>query len=226
LPKTFKHEWVERFATRLRSLAETYQIALAGGDTTAGETLTVTISVHGTSPHPVLRSGAVAGDDIWVTGELGLAAAALPFVLHQTDQRPPEKWLDAYWQPLPPVHFAASLEGCIHSAIDLSDGLVGDANHIAQRSQKTLNLSIDALMAESDLNAFGETGRQYVTAGGDDYQLLFTASKLARREIEALAQEHQVKVTHIGEVEEGKAQVCWYDSGRLIDLPWQSFTHF
>lgn len=226
LPTELNNEWVERFAKQLRSLAERYQMALAGGDTTSGATLTVTISVHGTSPHPVLRSGAVAGDDVWVTGELGLAAAALPFVLHQNDQTPPQKWLDAYWQPEPPISFAAALEGCIHSAIDISDGLVGDAKHIAQRSQKTLKLSVDELIVDADLKALGEQGLQYATAGGDDYQLLFTASQMARKEIQALAAEHQVKVTRIGVVEEGKAEVCWYDNGRLIELPWQSFTHF
>ena len=226
LPAQLNGEWVVRFAARLRQLAQQYNIALAGGDTTRGEQLTITISVHGRCPHPVLRSAAKVGDDVWVTGQLGQAAAALPFVLDQTEAHAPLSWLAAYWQPQPPVAFACALQGCIHSAIDLSDGLQGDAGHLAQQSGLNLVLNVDALPMDDDLKALGEKGLQYATSGGDDYQLLFTADKMTRNEIEQLAFEHQVLVTRIGHTEAGNREIRWYDGGREVTLPWQSFTHF
>ena len=226
LPVALNGDWVVRFATQLRQLALQYGIELAGGDTTRGEQLTISISVHGRCPHPVLRSGAKAGDDVWVTGYLGQAAAALPYVLERRESEAPAPWLAAYWQPQPPVGFAQALQGCIHSAIDLSDGLVGDATHLAQQSELSLNINLDALPMDSNLKAFGEAGIQHATGGGDDYQLLFTADPMTRHEIEQVAFEHQILVTRIGHTEAGNAQIRWYDGGLEVTLPWQSFTHF
>jgi thiamine-monophosphate kinase len=227
LPSHQNNEWVSRFAAQLRLLAEEYQIMLAGGDTTQGEQLTVTISVHGRCPHPVLRSGAKIGDDIWVTGSLGQAAAALPYILEQREaDAPNEEWISAYWLPQPPVMFARELQGCIHSAIDLSDGLLGDAQHIAQRSNLELAINVNHLPLDADVFAQKEDGLRLALTGGDDYQLLFTADPIAGEEILHVAEEHGVTVTHIGEVKEGKPSVRWYDSGREISLPWKSFTHF
>ena len=226
LPGHCNGEWVTRFARQLSELAEIYDIMLAGGDTTRGEQLTVTISVHGRCPHPVLRSGAKAGDDVWVTGHLGQAAAGLPFVLAQSEDQAAAEWLQAYWQPQPPLTFAAALQGCIHSAIDLSDGLVGDAGHIAQESQMQLHLNIDALPMDPQLTELGEQGLQYAVSGGDDYQLLFTADPITREEISHLAHLHGVLVTRIGQVRAGHPAIHWYDSGRPVNLPWHSFSHF
>lgn len=220
-------QWVTRFAARLRSLAERFNIALAGGDTTSGEQLTVTISVHGSCAHPVMRSGAQAGDDVWLTGNLGQAAAALPYVLAQNESQCPEpQWLQAYWQPEPPVAFASQLQGCIHSAIDLSDGLLGDAAHIAQRSNVELALQVDHLPMDAQLYALGQNGLKYALTGGDDYQLLFTASPVASEEILAQADEFGIEVSHIGRVNAGKAGVRWYDGAKEMPLDWHSFTHF
>lgn len=226
LPSELGAAWTERFAARLRTLAERYGIMLAGGDTTSGATLTVTISVHGVCAHPVLRSGARPGDQIWVTGQLGQAAAALPFVLERRDDDAPRRWSEAYWNPEPPMAFAALLQGCIHSAIDLSDGLIGDAGHLARASHCDLLLHLDQLPRDPEVNALGDDGLHYAVAGGDDYQLLFTADPRAEREIVALATEAKVRVTKIGTVQAGNGDIHWYDSGRSRQLPWQSFTHF
>ncbi|MEJ2042116.1 MAG: thiamine-phosphate kinase [Reinekea sp.] len=226
LPTKLSDIWLLRFADRLKILADQYQIALAGGDTTQGEQLTITVSVHGTCDQPVLRSTAQHDDDVWVTGRLGQAAAALPYILAQNDVSAPQDWLSAYWRPEPPITFAGHLQGLIHSAMDLSDGLIGDAGHLAQRSQKSLHLNLDALPLDADLKALGKTGLQYAVAGGDDYQLLFTASREQRKTLQSLARTHQVQLTCIGQVQEGKTGVHWYDGGRKITLPWQGYNHF
>ncbi|EAR11022.1 thiamine-phosphate kinase [Reinekea blandensis] len=226
LPPATSEDWLTRFALRLRALAETYGIMLAGGDTTAGATLTLTLSVHGTCPHPVLRSGARSGDQIWVTGQLGQSAAALPYILEKREADAPRSWSEAYWNPQPPVLFASQLQGCIHSAIDLSDGLIGDAAHLARASECDLAIHLDRLPLENDLKQREDEGLKLALAGGDDYQLLFTADPVAEREIVALAAQAQVSVTKIGEVQAGKGDIRWYDSGLERQLPWQSFTHF
>jgi thiamine-monophosphate kinase len=226
LPQGLNQEWVIAFAQRLKDLASEVGCMLAGGDTTKGDQLTVTISVHGTCAHPFLRSGANIDDDIWVTGYLGQAAAALPHVLAQTESALPKAWQQAYWQPEPPVGLAQQLVGIVHSAMDISDGLAGDAVHLAKASSVDLEVDLSALPLDKELLALGQQGLQYAVAGGDDYQLLFTADPSVRREIEQLSIESGVKVTIIGSVREGNGQVRWYDKEKLIDLPWQSFQHF
>jgi thiamine-monophosphate kinase len=162
-----------------------------------------------------------------VTGRIGQAAAGLTFVLAQEElQAPNPEWIQAYWQPQPPVAFASQLQGCIHSAIDLSDGLMGDAMHIAKRSNVEIALQVESLPMDSQLKALGEDGLKYAVSGGDDYQLLFTAATIARKEIQHIANKTGTRITRIGQVKEGKAAIRWYDGGREMTLPWQGFTHF
>lgn len=226
LPAHGNSDWLIRFAKRLRQLSQQYEIMLAGGDTTKGQQLTITISVHGTCAHPVMRSGAQVGDDIYITGFLGQAAAALPYVLRQQEQAAPNDWIEAYWQPTPQIKFAQQLLGCIHSAIDLSDGLLGDAEHIAQQSQARLALQLDLIPMDKSLYQLGERGLQLAITGGDDYQLCFTADPQAKNEIVSAAKLTQTKITKIGQVAEGMAGVDWYDGDQKIELDWQSFRHF
>jgi thiamine-monophosphate kinase len=227
LPEGLDQAWTIAFAKQLRTLAETHQIMLAGGDTTSGERLTVTINVHGTCPHPVLRSGAKPDDDVWVTGHLGQAAAGLSYVLDKQEALAPNPaWVQAYWQPQLPMTLASQLQGCIHSAIDLSDGLLGDAMHIAKRSDVEMTLQVDKLPLDGPLKALGEAGLKFAVSGGDDYQLLFTAAPMVHKEIQHLAKTCATQVTCIGKVKEGKPAVRWYDGDHELTLPWQSFTHF
>lgn len=225
LPNSIEADWLKPFAAQLRRFAEQYAIVLAGGDTTSGDQLTISISVHGTCAHPVLRSGARAGDDIWVTGTLGAAAAALPYVLKKQDDEMPLSWQQAYWQPQPKIKLAQALLGCIHSATDISDGLIGDAMHIAKRSQVELEIDVDTLPIDAQVNELDD-GLRLAIAGGDDYQLLFTADPIARDEIIAIAQSLNEPVTRVGEVKLGEAKLTWIKNKKPITLPWQSFQHF
>jgi thiamine-monophosphate kinase len=218
--------WIIAFASELRRLAIQHQCMLAGGDTTAGDQLTLTLSMHGTCAQPVLRSGAQVGDRVWVTGQLGQAAAALPHILAGKEAAAPSAWLDAYWQPKPQIELAERLAALLHSAIDISDGLIGDAGHLARSSQVDLHLQLNALPLDVDLRALGERGLQYALAGGDDYQLCFTAAADASAQIEQIAQAVGVQVSQIGAVRQGSGQLHWYDGDQQLDLPWQSFEHF
>ena len=226
LPSATSETWLLSFAGRLRQLAEQYQMVLAGGDTTAGEQLTVTIAVHGHSQQPVLRSSAQAGDDIWVTGTLGQAAAALPFVLGQARAPAPQCWLQAYWQPAPPIAFAQAVAKRINSAIDISDGLIGDAQHLAERSAQALHIDLDLLPLDAELAALGEQGLKYAVSGGDDYQLLFTAASHQRDALAAQAELYNTRLSRIGTVSGAEPSVQWYQGGQQTALPWCGYQHF
>jgi thiamine-monophosphate kinase len=147
-------------------------------------------------------------------------------VLAQDEAALPDAWRNAYWQPEPQLELAHELVGIVHSAMDISDGLVGDAVHLARASQVDLDLELSAMPLDDRLQAMGEKGLQFALAGGDDYQLLFTAEPTVRREIEQLSTQMGVRLTKIGSVRAGTGQVHWYDSGQLTELPWQSFQHF
>lgn len=226
LPPSLDDDWLSAFAGRLRELADQYGIALAGGDTTKGNTLVVTISVHGTSATPVLRSNAQPDDDVWVTGTLGGAAAALPAVLDPEYRDVNANWLQDYWVPQLPVEFARRAAPLLTSAIDLSDGLIGDAAHVAKASKVGLHLRVESLPLACGLREKGIAGLKYAISGGDDYQLLFTAAKSSRQELIRLADEIGQKISLIGRVESGAGEICWYDGDQPISLPWQSYQHF
>lgn len=226
LPASLKGDWIVEFSQQLRALSQQYQCLLAGGDTTAGDQLTITISVHGTCEHPILRSGARIDDDIWVSGTLGRAAAALPAILSKNETDVPLMWLSAYWQPTPQVTLGQELLGHIHSAIDVSDGLLGDAGHIAQQSGVDFHIELNDIPMDSQLRALGEKGLKLALAGGDDYQLCFTAKPTERRVITDISQRLNTPVTRIGKVKAGEGRVHWYDNGQPKEFDWQSFEHF
>ncbi|TCS38248.1 thiamine-phosphate kinase [Reinekea marinisedimentorum] len=226
LPANTSESWLASFAQQLRSFSEQYGIVLAGGDTTRSPVITVTVSVHGSSNSPVLRSGAKPGDDIWVTGSLGGAAAAVPFVTGADPAEAEPEWLAAYWNPPLPVAFALQVAAYLNSAIDISDGLMGDAGHIARASGVCLCINLADLPLAKGLADQGSQGLKLGLSGGDDYQLCFTAEPGKRAAIEQLAAGLSQKVTRIGRVEAGEAGVNWYDGGQLITLPWQGYQHF
>lgn len=227
LPKRCQSDWVLRFAKRLQSLSQRYGLALAGGDTTSGDLLVITIGVHGTCRSPVLRSGAQQGDDIWVTGWLGRAAAALPTVLMSGENHAPEGWVEAYWAPQPRIQFALLAASSMNCAIDISDGLSGDAGHIARASGVQMNIHIDQLPLDNAVKALGEKGLNYALAGGDDYELLLTASPENRDRIESAGRLTNTPITRIGAVGNGDSLgVSWFEKGLLREFDGQSFTHF
>src|SRR6185295_8940323 len=123
-------DWVEKFAAGFFALAERHGVELIGGDTTRSPLHTISITAIGELPSGVglYRSGAKAGDDIWVSGELGGAALAL----RQPEIIDLRKRLD--W-PEPRVELGERLRGLARSAIDVSDGLAGDLGHILERSR-------------------------------------------------------------------------------------------
>ena len=212
------------------ALAQAHGIELVGGDTTAGP-LNICITVIGQVPPglALLRSGAQVGDELWVSGLLGDARLALEVFRGQVSLAGQdfEQVRRAMELPQPRVALGLALRGLASSAIDLSDGLLGDLGHILQRSGVGAQVQVDAL-PRSAVVAGQEAAVQHrcVLAGGDDYELLFTAAPARRADVELAAQRAGVRVTRCGVIT-ADAQLKLLDAaGRALPNTWRGFDHF
>ena len=230
--------WLEGFARGLFALADAHDCQLIGGDTTRGP-LNICITVFGEVPlvggksRALLRSGARAGNDIWVSGQLGEARLALealqgkltlpPEVLQATRAR-----LET---PTPRVALGLALRGVAHACIDLSDGLMGDLGHILDMSHcgATLDTSAAASLlaaAASHAGLSQERSLALVLGGGDDYELLFTAPVSAREAVQAAARQAATPVTRIGRIEAEPGLRLVDAHGHPVTGRFASFDHF
>lgn len=220
------------FAQGLLALAEAHDIELVGGDTTAGP-LTVGITVIGEVPpgQAVLRSGARAGDEVWVSGRLGDARLALEVFRGQISLPGDgfEQARQAMEQPQPRVALGLALRGVASAAIDLSDGLLGDLGHVLRASQVGAELWLEALPRSPLLAAQApDWQRTCLLAGGDDYELLFTAPPAQHPQVLDAGRAAGVAVTCVGTVREAAAGLVVHDAaGQPLDLgTWAGFDHF
>ena len=230
--------WLAPFSRGLLALADAHGCALVGGDTTQGP-LNICITVFGEVPpgQALLRSGARAGDDLYVSGTLGDARLALE-VFRGTLAVPGEVFTAArarMEQPTPRVALGQALRGVASSAIDISDGLVGDLGHILRASG--VGACIDTAVA-MDLIAAGqhaavasglfdaEKQLEFVLAGGDDYELAFTAPAAQRNAVQAAARDSQTTVTRIGQIEAAAGLRLVDSQGRPVTRHFASFDHF
>ena len=217
-------------AQGLFALAQTHGIELVGGDTTAGP-LNICITVIGQVPPglALLRSGARAGDDLWVSGILGDARLALEVFRGQVSLAGEdfEQVRRAMELPQPRVALGLALRGVASSAIDLSDGLLGDLGHILQRSGVGAQVQVDALPRSAVLAAQDAAlQRTCVLAGGDDYELLFTAEPVRRAEVLAAAQRAGVAVTCCGVITANPQLQVLDATGRPLPTALRGFDHF
>jgi thiamine-monophosphate kinase len=227
-------EWLAGFSQGLFALADAFNIELIGGDTTKGP-LNICLTVFGElRPGQALRrSAARPGDDIWISGTLGDARLALAGYRLELQQPLDAAGLQAaaarLHTPVPRVELGALLaeQGIAHAAIDISDGLVGDLGHILTLSGVGATLDVDALPAGAVL-ATRETAlrRAYAAAGGDDYELCFTAPAAARAAILAAAASVATPVTRVGAID-AQAGLRLVDAqGLPLQLQLDSYDHF
>lgn len=168
-------DWLERFSDGLHEAAGEWGVQLVGGDTTRGEQLVVSVQMTGdVDPgNAIHRSGAQAGDAIWVTGTLGDAAAGLR---QMSDKSQDAFLVSRFAHPTARVDVGMALSGVANAAIDISDGLVADLSKILEASGVGAEIDIDSLpLSESLLEAEGrEQALRFAMGGGDDYELCFT----------------------------------------------------
>ncbi len=223
--------WLEGFSRGFFALADKHGVDLIGGDTTRGP-LNISVQIMGEvrQGRALRRDGAKIGDDIWVSGQLGDAAAA---VAHRRGELNLEQAaLDRCrirldW-PTPRVALGLELNTLAHSAIDVSDGLLGDLAHICERSGVGAKVEYSAVPCSADLLPLRGQARvsRAILAGGDDYELCFTAVPERADEIEALSTTLDVALTRIGRIVEGNAVAVFDAAGRPLPVKDPGFDHF
>jgi thiamine-monophosphate kinase len=224
-------KWLEGFSRGFFALADKHGVDLIGGDTTRGSrNICVQIMGEVRQGKALRRDGAQIGDDIWVSGQLGDAAAAVahrhgelilePVALERCRAR-----LD--W-PTPRVALGLELGALAHSAIDVSDGLLGDLAHICQRSGVGAQVEFSALPCSTDLRPLRDQERvgRAILAGGDDYELCFTAAPVLAPEIGALSLTLDIALTRVGRIVNGKEVAVLDAAGRLLPAKDKGFDHF
>lgn len=230
--------WLTAFARGLFALADSHGCVLAGGDTTrapqvasgAGP-LTICITALGEVPRgaALTRAGARVDDDLYVSNCIGDAALALraaagEAALDFVDAAAVQARLD---RPQPRVALGLALRGLASSCIDVSDGLLGDLAHICERSHVGAQLDWAALPLSAALRRQPlEVQQQCALAGGDDYELLFTAPPAARREIAAAAARAVTPVARIGRIVAGDRPIVVDAQGRPVTGRFASYDHF
>jgi len=225
--------WLAAFARGLYALADAHGVELVGGDTTRGP-LNLCVTVLGEIPagQALTRGGARAGDDVYVSGELGDAALAVaaqsgrvrldPAALAACRAR-----LD---RPVPRLALGTRLRGVATAMLDVSDGLTGDLGHILEASRVGAVVDLARLPRSPQLAAtLGGTDRavalQCLLAGGDDYELCFTAAPEAADRIAAIARELGLPLTRIGTITSSGGLVVRDEAGTAIALP-RAYDHF
>jgi thiamine-monophosphate kinase len=212
LPNDLPQKWVDGFYSGLLSLADKFRVPLAGGDTAQSPAgVLADIMVVGSVPRrkAVLRSGAKPGDRIYVTGELGLGGATVRRLYGGERIRPK----GTYFYPMPRVAVGRELRGVASAMIDISDGLSTDLSHICEESR------VGAVIHQQSIPLAATAMLDHALYGGDDYELLFTSSKVP----DELA---GVAITEIGEVVNRTGMWIQDERGRTKTLKAKGWEHF
>ena len=226
--------WLAGFARGFYALADAYGVDLVGGDTTRGP-LNLCVTIMGELPEgqALMRSGARSGDDVYVSGTLGDAALAVAALTGRAT-------LDAdalatararLEMPVPRIELGIALRGVATAALDVSDGLVGDLAHILERSRVGATVELPAVPRSPVLaRMLAGAGRglalDCVLAGGDDYELCFTAPRAAAGDVAAIARSVGLPLARIGAITDGPGLVVLDEAGAPLSVLPRAYDHF
>ena len=224
--------WIAAFAEGLFACAKRYGVDLVGGDTTRGP-LNLCITALGEVPagKALRRDGAQAGDDLWVSGQPGLAALGLAQLQGKTELPAAlaDRCISALQRPLPRIELGLALQngGLAHAAIDVSDGLLADLGHILERSgvaAEVFGTQLPYLPPGAD----PVLARQCQLAGGDDYELVFAAAPAKRLELAELAARLDLPLWRFGRIIAGTAgELSLLDENdQPLPIDCKGFDHF
>jgi thiamine-monophosphate kinase len=228
---TVDEAWLQAYSQGMFALADAHGCVLAGGDTTRSpQGVVITITVMGVVPQgqALLRSGARPGDDLWVSGVLGDAAFGLAARKGETGAAgEAAAGIERLERPQPRVALGRALRRLATSAIDVSDGLLGDLGHILERSAVGASVAWHRVPRSAELRRQPEADqRRWALTGGDDYELLFTAPAGRREDVERAAAGAGTAVTRIGAMTTtGRLELVDAD-GRAMDTAPRAFDHF
>ena len=228
---TGDEHWDAAFVRGLGEVLRRYEVPLLGGDTVgipAGAPRTFGLTAIGKAPATgaPARSGVRPGDQIWVTGTIGDAGLGLAMRLGQVD--PNETCLDAYRRPQPQLAFGQAIANHVHAMMDVSDGLLIDAQRMAEASGCELGIMLETIPLSAALLAVRPDvldTRLAAATAGDDYQLLFTADSGAASDIRAIAAALNVAATPIGHAGVGDGIMLTHRAQRIAPPERLGFMH-
>lgn len=225
--------WLAEFSEGFFACADAFNVDLIGGDTTRGP-LTISVQIMGEVPmgKAIKRSGAKVGDEIWVSGRLGDAALALQHM--QGKLTLPKDMFTicakALHAPQPRVALGLALRDLAHSAIDISDGLLADLGHILAQSNVGAVVELTQVphsaYAEFTTNLHDKNYRKTLLAGGDDYELCFTAPLEKHAEIESLSELINLSLSCIGRVNSSHGLIVHGLNNEVLNIKDTGFDHF
>ena len=225
-------DWIAAFASGFFACSEAFGIDVIGGDTTRGP-LNLCPTIFGEVPvgQAITRAGARPGDDLWVSGSPGRAALGLAHLRGEVRLAPADRddCLAALHRPQPRVELGLALRGLASAMLDVSDGLLGDLDHILEQSRVGAQIEEATLPLDPLIAACGDSARAFraCTAGGDDYELLFTAPLEHRAEIGALAARLALPLHRIGAITGPEHGLQLHErNGRLRPLSASGYDHF
>lgn len=223
--------WLRRFAGGFFALARRHRVDLVGGDTTRGP-LNLSVTILGeVPPHASLRRDAARpGDDVWVSGMLGDAALGVAHGKGRVTLAEGEwvRCMRRLERPNPRIELGIALRGVAHAAIDISDGLAADLGHICERSR----LGADVYVAQVPRSplvarlADRRLAHEVLLAGGDDYELCFTAPVRGRGRVQALGKRLGLPLTRIGTMRRGRGVRLLNADGDAVRIGRHGFDHF
>ena len=228
LPKDVQGEWAEKFIAGYAQLSNKFKVPLLGGDTTSSlRDIAINVGVLGRAPYgkSLKRSGAIAGQKIYVTGYLGDSAGGLQAILNKWDKTPEVEYLiHSHIKPIPQIETGQALmnTGLVGAMMDISDGIASDLRHILKASGAGALIHLDRIPMSENLKLacekYNMNAHALATGGGEDYELLFTAPA----GIEVMV---DFPVYQIGEVVPGDTLI-WMQNGESVDFDVKGFNHF
>jgi thiamine-monophosphate kinase len=232
--------WLKKLSEGFFALADQHKVELIGGDTTRGP-LNLCVTIMGEVPQgaALRRSGAQAGDEIWVSGQLGDAALALAHLRGKV-QLPAAEFAECahrLHQPQPRVALGLALRGLANSAIDISDGLLADLGHILECSKVGAEIHFDALPISPLLRSYtknpagagkavGDLALHCILSGGDDYELCFSAPSANHTAIEGISDKLGLPLARIGVIVPGSGCKVRTADGSVIRTKERGYDHF
>ncbi len=228
---------LSEFCIGLAAAQKRYGVRLWGGDTTrskAGISLTVTLIGTVENGKMLRRNGARPGDILCVSGTVGDAYLGLQCIkgCMNAAQAKTRFWLEAYHTPHPPYELRTSLGKYASSALDISDGLIADAGHLAEVSGVGLDIYLTTIPLSSDTSGWllcqddHIEARTQLATGGDDYQVLLTIKPSRLPKLQKQAKQNGLKLTTIGKVIKGQGVRCLDSIGQEIPIKKSGYTHF
>ncbi len=232
IPGTTEVDVVTALYQGMIELAQQFGVAIIGGDTSRAPLIVINITILGSAvnedKHILTRSAAKPGDKIAVTGHLGTAAAGLQMLTQGMQFDPEARAIlkQAFLQPYPRIaEGQLMVERGIKTAIDISDGLISDLNHICQASEVGARIEVDRVPIQPSVKTnFGDKSIQLALSGGEDYELLFTGRAAV---VDSVKKTASCPVTVIGEITAGEAEITLLDSQgnpfNLVEAGWDHF---